>query len=46
MQGDEHRAVLRVGEGRAVVEGRIFISGARLQDLKALCLESSANLKG
>ncbi len=46
MQTDEHRAVLRIGQGGTVIERRIFIAAARLQDLEALRFEGAANLKG
>src|SRR4029077_5280048 len=46
VQRDEHCAILRVGKSRAVVEGRIFIPAAGLQNLEALCFERAASLKG
>ena len=45
VDGDEHRSALRVGHGRAVVEGRIFVAEARLHYLKALCLKCAPNLR-
>src|SRR5262245_1717781 len=46
MQRYKHGAALCVGQSRAVIKGRIFVSGARLEHLKSLGLESAAYLKG
>lgn len=45
MHGDENRAALRVGDGAAVVERRVFVSGACLHDLQALRFKGAADLR-